>query len=68
MQTVKKQMLARIRRLGLGRAFVAKDFLDLASRGSIDMALSVLVRESVIRRVRRGFTTFRRRTRISVAR
>jgi Family of unknown function (DUF6088) len=54
MQTIKKQILARVKRLGPGRAFVAKDFLDLASRGSIDMALSALVRENVIRRVRRG--------------
>ena len=54
MQTVKKKMLARIRRLGPGRAFVAKDFLNIASRGSIDVALSALFRENVIRRVRRG--------------
>ena len=54
MQTVKRQILARLRRSGPGRAFVAKDFLDIASRGSIDMALSGLVRENAIRRVRRG--------------
>jgi hypothetical protein len=33
---------------------MAKDFLDIGSRGSIDMALSVLVRDKVIRRVQRG--------------
>src|SRR4051812_37535795 len=54
MQTVKNKMLGRIRRLGPGRAFVAKDFLDIASRGSIDVALAALVRENAIRRVRRG--------------
>lgn len=33
---------------------MAKDFLDIASRGTIDMTLSSLVREGSIRRVRRG--------------
>ena len=54
MQTVKDKIFARVKRLGQGRAFVAKDFLDIASRGSIDMALSGLVREKAIRRLRRG--------------
>jgi hypothetical protein len=58
MQPVKHKILARIKRFGTGRAFVAKDFLDIASRGSIDMALSGLVRENAIRRVRRGLYDF----------
>jgi hypothetical protein len=33
---------------------VAKDFLDIASRGTIDMALSSLARGGKIRRIRRG--------------
>ena len=53
-QTMKNQMHARIRRFDPGRAFVAKDFLDIASRGTIDMALSSLVRDGKIRRIRRG--------------
>lgn len=40
--------------MGSGKAFTAKDFLDIASRGMIDMSLSSLVREGTIRRVRRG--------------
>jgi hypothetical protein len=53
-QTMKNHILDRIGRFGAGRAFMAKDFLDIASRGTIDMALSSLVREGKIRRIRRG--------------
>jgi hypothetical protein len=53
-QTMKNQVLLRIRRFRHGRAFMAKDFLDIASRGTIDMALSSLVRDRKIRRIRRG--------------
>ncbi len=44
----------RIDRLDRGKAFSAKDFLDIASRGTIDMTLADLVRRGAIRRVRRG--------------
>jgi hypothetical protein len=54
MQTMRDQILARINRLGDGKAFSAKDFLDIASRGTIDMAFSGLTRSGTIRRVRRG--------------
>lgn len=54
MQTMRDQILARIRRLGEGKAFSAKDFLDIASRGTIDMALGSLTRDGTIRRIRRG--------------
>jgi hypothetical protein len=54
MQTMKNQILARINRLGNGKAFSAKDFLDIASRGTIDVALSALTQIGTIRRVRRG--------------
>ncbi|MGB7846630.1 MAG: DUF6088 family protein [Candidatus Acidiferrum sp.] len=54
MQTMQDQILKRIDRLGTGKAFSAKDFLDIATRGSIDMALGKLVREGTIRRIRRG--------------
>ncbi len=53
-QTVKYQILTRIERWGNGRPFMAKDFLDLGSRGSIDMALASLLRDGSIRRIRRG--------------
>jgi hypothetical protein len=54
MQTMRDQIVARIERLGEGKAFSAKDFLDIASRGTIDMALGSLARSGTIRRVRRG--------------
>jgi len=54
MQTMKNRILDRIRRFEPGRAFIAKDFLDIASRGTVDMTFSALLRDRVIRRVRRG--------------
>lgn len=54
MQPMRDQILARIKRLGDGKVFSAKDFLDIASRGTIDMALGRLTRNGTIRRIRRG--------------
>lgn len=54
MQTMRDKIVARIERLGEGKAFSAKDFLDIASRGTIDMALSELTRNGTIRRIQRG--------------
>ena len=54
MQTMRDQIISRIERRGAGRAFTPKDFLDIASRGTIDMALTGLTRNGTIRRVGRG--------------
>jgi len=54
MQTKHDQILARIERLGPGKAFLAKDFLDIASRTMIDVTLASLAQSGKIRRVRRG--------------
>jgi predicted transcriptional regulator of viral defense system len=54
MQTMQDKIAARIERLGEGKAFSAKDFLDIASRGTIDMTLSGLTRNGTIRRIQRG--------------
>src|ERR1039458_9328479 len=54
MQTMRDHILERIKRLGEGKVFSAKDFLDIGSRGTVDMALSALTRNGKIRRVRRG--------------
>lgn len=54
METMRDQIVARIGRLGKGKAFSAKDFLDIASRGTTDMTLATLARQGAIRRVRRG--------------
>lgn len=53
-KTSQRQIADRIRRFSPGHAFVAKDFLDIATRGSIDVALSGMLRSGKIRRIRRG--------------
>src|ERR1700679_1793665 len=54
MQTMRDQIVARIEKLGPGKAFSAKDFLDIASRTTIDVALFSLTQNGKIRRIRRG--------------
>jgi len=54
MRTMRDRIVARIERLGKGKAFSAKDFLDIASRTTIDVALASLSHEGKIRRIRRG--------------
>ena len=51
---MRDQIVARIERLGQGKAFSAKDFLDIASRTTIDVTLASLTQSGDIRRVRRG--------------
>jgi len=43
MQTMRDQIVARIERLGEGKAFSAKDFLDIASRTTVDVTLASLM-------------------------
>lgn len=54
MPTAKNKIIARIRRWGPGAAFTPKDFLDIASRGTVDMTLSALLADGTIRRLARG--------------
>jgi Family of unknown function (DUF6088) len=54
MQTMRDQIVTRIERLGAGKAFSAKDFLDIASRTTIDVTLASLTLTGTIRRIRRG--------------
>jgi hypothetical protein len=54
MQTMRDQIVARIHRFGEGKAFSAKDFLDIGSRTTVDVALHSLTKEGEIRRIRRG--------------
>ncbi len=54
MQTMKKQILRRIEKMPSGSVFSPKDFLDIASRGTVDMTLASLLKEGRIRRIRRG--------------
>jgi len=54
MQTMRNRIVARIERLGAGKAFSAKDFLHIASRTTIDVTLASLALDGKIRRIRRG--------------
>src|SRR5215472_7533844 len=54
MQTMRNKIVATILRLWSGRAFSAKDFLDIGSRTTVDVALHSLTKEGKIRRIRRG--------------
>jgi hypothetical protein len=53
-QTAGERITARIKELGEGAVFTPKDFLDLATRGMVDMTLKSLVREGRILRLGRG--------------
>ena len=54
MQSIVDKVLKRIRHKDAQFSFTAKDFLDLGSRGSVDMALSALTKQDKIRRISRG--------------
>lgn len=58
----KDKILARIRRWGGGAAFTPKDFLDLASRGTIDMTLAALLADGTVRRLARGLYDYPRQS------
>jgi len=53
-QTMRNKILKRLERFGQGKAFSAKDFLDIASRTTADVALTELATDGTIRRIRRG--------------
>jgi hypothetical protein len=54
MPAVTEKIMKRVRGKGRGWAFTPKDFLDLGTRASIDMALTRLVQANQIRRIGRG--------------
>jgi Family of unknown function (DUF6088) len=54
MSAVADRIIKRVRGKGRGWAFTPKDFLDLGTRASIDMALTRLVQAGHIRRIGRG--------------
>ena len=60
MQDVKDKILTRVRAKGRGVVYTTKDFLDLGSRAAVDQALSRLVREKALRRLRRGLFDYPR--------
>jgi hypothetical protein len=60
MQSIYDKVLTRIQRKGRGSSFSGKDFLDLATRSSVDKALSILSSSGTIRRVCRGIYDYPR--------
>ena len=60
MDTVKRTILTRMKEGDAGKAYSPKDFLDLGSRGSVDVALSQLVDAGSIRRIIRGLYDYPR--------
>jgi len=54
MPTAKDRIMGRIQAQGGGWAFSPKDFLDLATRSSVDKLLHQLVRQGKLRRIGRG--------------
>lgn len=64
MASNKDKIIARILRWGGGAAFTPKDFLDLASRGTVDMTLAVLLSDGTIRRLARGLYDYPRQSRL----
>jgi hypothetical protein len=58
MSGVADRIISRVRGRGRGCAFTPKDFLDLGTRASVDMALTRLVQAGHIRRIGRGIYDF----------
>lgn len=60
MQSLRNQILARVRGKGRGCVFSSKDFLDLGNRNPVDKTLSRLFAQGIIRRVTTGIYDFPR--------
>lgn len=60
MSAMADRIMKRIRGKGRGWVFTPKHFIDMGTRGSIDMALSRLVKAGDIRRVGRGLYDYPR--------
>jgi hypothetical protein len=54
MTTIQDEILTRIRKLGRGKVFIPKDFLDLGGRDAADQSLARLVKSEEIQRLGRG--------------
>ena len=61
MSAVADQIMRRVRGKGRGWVFTPKNFIDLGTRGSVDMALSRLVHAGNIRRIGRGLYDYPRK-------
>jgi hypothetical protein len=57
-KSVDSQVIAEIRSRGRGSVFVPADFLEIGSRGAVDVTLHRLARQGTIRRLARGLYDF----------
>ena len=63
-QSIEKSVLSRIYGRGRGSVFIPNEFLDLGSRGSVDLALFRLLKKGLLRRVDRGVYGYPEKSRL----
>ncbi|MBJ7390702.1 MAG: hypothetical protein JHC85_03995 [Chthoniobacterales bacterium] len=63
-QSIEKLVLSRIYGRGRGSVVSPSDFLDLGSRGGVDLALSRLTKKGILRRVDRGVYGYPEKSRL----
>lgn len=63
-QSIEKSVLSRIYGRGRGSVVSPNDFLDLGSRGAVDLALSRLTKKGILRRVDRGVYGYPEKSRL----
>lgn len=63
-QSIEKSILSRIYGRGRGSVVSPSDFLDLGSRGGVDLALSRLTKKGILRRVDRGVYGYPEKSRL----
>lgn len=61
MSAMADKIMKRVRGKGRGWVFTPKHFIDFGSRGSVDVALSRLVKSGLVRRLGRGLYDYPRR-------
>ncbi len=63
-QPIEKSIISRIYGRGKGSVCGSSDFLDLGSRGAVDLSLSRLVKKGILRRLARGVYVYPEKNRL----
>ncbi len=63
-QPIEKSIISRIYGRGRGSVCGSNDFLDLGSRGAVDLSLSRLVKKGILRRLDRGVYVYPEKNRL----
>ena len=63
-QSIEKSIISRIYGRGRGSVFSPNEFLDLGSRGAVDLALFRLLKKGLLRRVDRGVYGYPEKSRL----